>query len=91
MFVFWISIGIKNAWIGRKIAEIGKTSEDIYVIHMMLIKFLIYIPSFISDFSSLSSVLYYSLYSLLITILISLVTRKLLHKIKFYRLIMGKF
>ena len=47
LFILYVSISLRKTLLGEKIALIGQYSMEIYVIHMLWIKFIVLIPNIV--------------------------------------------
>lgn len=87
--VLLVSFYIQKLKFGRWIAEMGKYSMEVYVMHMIFIKFLVYIPAKMYENESIFTYLYIIISSAVIIGMIVLLA-KYLNKFKVFRIIMGK-
>lgn len=85
-YLAWLASLTKIANI---MADIGKYSVDIYVIHMFSIKILMFIPALLNKQSFAFNYLILPVYAVLITLLIWQLSKNVLHKTKTYQIIMG--
>lgn len=85
----WSVYTAKFDFLKKKICIIGKNSLDIYVIHMMMIKFLFIMPGAVRH-NKLAAHIYVFIYAFIIIVCITFVSEKYLKKIKLYNLSLGR-
>lgn len=85
--VFALTHWKKPVFLRRLVCAIGQSSMDIYVIHMLLIKFIFWRPDFSNEYLLY---LYVAVYSIGIILLILLLRYKVL-KCRLYDVCMGRF
>ena len=89
LFVFACALLLEKTKLGNAYACIGKRSMEIYVMHMLFIKFIVVVPPQLYGNDSIWTYVYILLYSLIIIGLILLLAGKFLEKFRIYRIMVG--
>lgn len=87
-FMFSLANKVKNQKIGKRLSEIGHYTIDIYVLHMFLIKFVIWIPREMTN--TMLSFIWLPLYTLIIVVSIFIFSKYIFRKFSIYRLSIGE-
>lgn len=86
----WSVYIAKLDFLKKKICIIGKNSLDIYVTHMLMIKFFFIMPGVIQQ-NKLVAHIYVFSYALIIIVCITFVSEKYLKNVKLYNLSLGRW
>lgn len=89
ILVIWISSFLKRVTIGGYIAEAGRYSLEIYVMHMFAVKFLPIVPSGIMG-NDVFLYLYFSVYAMAVIVCIVLLSKYIFERVKILRWMVGK-
>lgn len=84
-----VGMYMKRKRIGRLMAAVGQYSMEIYVMHMLLVKFILFAPDAVME-KDIYIYSYFALYAVFITVLIVLSVRYILEHWKMFRIVTGR-
>ena len=89
ILVIWMASSLKSVAVGGYIAEAGRYSLEIYVMHMLMVKFLPIVPAGVMESAALPY-LYFGIYAMAITVCIVFFSKYIFEKIKILRWTVGR-
>lgn len=87
--ILCIALWINETSLGKYIAIIGSYSLEVYVMHMLFVKFMLIVPPVVMD-SDIYIYTYFTVYGALITISIVLLSKFVLEKNRLFRMAVGR-
>lgn len=89
IFVFECAFLLNKTRLGDACAYLGKHSMEIYVMHMLFIKFIVFVPQQMYGSNTIWTYMYILLYAVVIVGLILLLSRIIFSRFKIYNIVVG--
>lgn len=87
--VFAIAIWTNRIVGSHYLALVGRYSLEVYVIHMLFVKFVSFVPDIVMS-NDVYIYIYFAIYAVIIIIAIVLISKYILEKVKLFRIAVGK-